>query len=51
LEVCWILGVLQFGVAAAIEFDQSFNLRAAMRDAAMEKARTEEEEKKIALRF
>jgi hypothetical protein len=49
LEVCWILGILQFGVAAAIEFDQSFNLRAAMRDAAMEKARTEEE--KIALRF
>lgn len=43
LEVCWILGILQFGVAAAIEFDQSLNLRATMRDAAMEKAQIEEE--------
>lgn len=50
LEVCWILGLLQFGVAAAIEFEQSFNLRAAMRDAAIEKARTEEEEE-VALRY
>ncbi len=44
LEVCWILGILQFGVAAAIEFEQSLSLRAAMRDAAMERARTEEAE-------
>ncbi len=44
LEVCWILGVLQFGVAAAIEFEQSLNLRAAMRDATMERARTTEAE-------
>jgi hypothetical protein len=51
LEVCWILGLLQFGVAAAIEFEQSFNLRAAMRDAAMEKARTREEEEAVALRY
>jgi hypothetical protein len=50
LEVCWILGLLQFGVAAAIEFEQSFNLRAAIRDAAIEKARTEEEEE-VALRY
>jgi hypothetical protein len=42
LEVCWILGILQFGVAAVIEFEQSFSLRAAMRDAAREKARTED---------
>jgi hypothetical protein len=51
LEVCWILGLLQFGVAAAIEFEQSFNLRAAIRDAAIEKARTEEEEEEVALRY
>jgi hypothetical protein len=51
IEVCWILGLLQFGVAAAIEFEQSFNLRAAMRDAAMEKARTQKEEEEVALRY
>jgi hypothetical protein len=51
LEVFWILGLLQFGVAAAIEFEQSFNLRAAMRDAAIEKARTQEEEEEVALRY
>ena len=44
LEVFWILGILQFGVAAAIEFEQSLNLRAAIRDAAMERARTTEAE-------
>jgi hypothetical protein len=44
LEVCWILGILQFGVAAAIEFEQSLGVRAAMRDAAMERARTGEAE-------
>jgi hypothetical protein len=38
LEVCWILGMLQFGVAAAIEFEQALSLRAAMRDAALERA-------------
>jgi hypothetical protein len=37
LEVFWILGMLQFGVAAAIEFEQSLNVRAAMRDAAIER--------------
>jgi hypothetical protein len=43
IEVCWILGILQFGVAAVIEFEQSLNLRAAMRDAAIERARTTEQ--------
>jgi hypothetical protein len=43
LEVCWILGILQFGVAAAIEFEQSLAFRAA----AQEKARIEEVEAAI----
>jgi hypothetical protein len=29
IEVCWILGMLQFGIAAAIEFEQSISLHAA----------------------
>ena len=36
LEVCWILGILQFGVAAAIEFDQAMAARAAMKRAGIE---------------